>query len=141
MRRPKIDGMRVDQALPRLPASALMALALAAALTGCGYDFNGAMCGPAPGSGYVLQSRTTAQIPHEMGGSEAYQDHGGPSFAVTAAPPLNDTGGEAMPNFNGIPTQVQNPANFVIAPNGGERPWESLNSLPSPPCMAALGNG
>jgi hypothetical protein len=133
--------MRVDQAFPRLPPSALLAMAFAAALSGCGYDFNGAMCGPAPASGYVLQSRTTAQLPRNMGGSESYQDHGGPSFAVTAAPPLSDTGSESMPNFNGSPTQVQTPPRFVIAPNGGERPWESLNSLPSPPCMAALGNG
>jgi len=89
----------------------------------------------------VFPSRTTAQLPRAFGGSEGYQDHGGPEVPVTSAPPLEDTGSETMPAFNGRSTRVQTLPNFVIIPNGGERPVESLNSLPSAPCMAMLGNG
>ena len=122
------------------PISAVC-LCLAGALSGCGYDFNGPMCGPSPAQSFVFASRTTAQFPRAFGGSEAYQDHAGPDVPVMSAPALNDTGSERMPVFNGQRTQVQTAPDFVIMPNGGERPVESLNSLPSAPCMAMLGNG
>jgi hypothetical protein len=118
-----------------------LALLPASLVTGCGFNFHGPMCGPAPGTHFVMTSRTTAQMPRNLGGSEGYQDHGGPSFAVTSAPALNDTGSEAIPNFNGVPSQIGTPPGFVIMPNGGERPMETLNALPSPPCAALMGNG
>ncbi len=81
---------------------------------------------------YAPSSQAVAELPRNDSGSEAYQGHRGPSFAVGSAATLDDTGSERMPDYaSGAEAPVRGGQFQVIMPNGGERLVESVNSLPN----------
>ncbi len=118
-----------------------ISISLAIALSGCGYDFNGPTCRASPPLTLVPSRHVIAQLPFNLNGGEAYQDYSSLHLLATSSTASNDPSGESMATFDGQPTRIQTAPNLVIIPNGSERPVESLNSLPSAPCMALLGNG
>lgn len=83
---------------------------------------------------FAPRSRDVAELPALGTGGNAYQDHAGPAFVVGSGPEIADTGGNSYPDFPAGEEAPIREGNFaVIMPNGGNRPVESLNSLPSPP--------
>jgi hypothetical protein len=110
-------------------ASGLLLLPVCAAMAGCAHQ---APVQPfAQFRTYAPASQMVAEVPRNVGGSEAYQGHRGPAVIVGAAAPINDTGSERIPDYPSGAEQPVRSGNFqVIMPNGGERPVESVNSLP-----------
>jgi hypothetical protein len=81
---------------------------------------------------YAPSSTAVADIPANIGGSEAYQDHRGPAVAMGSAPALNDTGSERIPDYpSGAEPPITGGHEQVIMPNGGETIVQSANSLPN----------
>jgi hypothetical protein len=81
---------------------------------------------------YAPASQTIAELPRSDGGSESYQSHRGASFTVGSAAAIDDTGSERIPDYPaGAEAPVQGGQFQMIMPNGGNRPVESVNSLPN----------
>jgi hypothetical protein len=110
-------------------ARLLIALPLLAGLAACAHQ---APVRPfAQFRTYAPASQTVAQLPRNDEGSSAYQGHDGTTVLVGSAPALNDTGSERIPDYpSGAEPPVRGGNFQVIMPNGGERPVESVNSLP-----------
>jgi hypothetical protein len=94
----------------------------------------GSWRGQAAAPQYAPRSRAVAQLPSVTTGGNAYQDHGGAAVALGSAPEVGDAGGQSYPDFpGGAEPPIRQGRSEVLMPNGGNRPVQSLNSLPSPP--------
>lgn len=83
---------------------------------------------------YAPRTRDVAEMPSLGTGGNAYQDHAGEAIAIGSSPEIGDTGGNSYPDYpSGAEAPMREGSFAVIMPNGGNRPVESLNSLPSPP--------
>jgi len=91
--------------------------------------------GHPPALSYAPPTRISGQLPRVFGGGEAPQGHDGPSVRVVATIAGRDTGSEAVPRgTTGLTVPIATPPHFVLMPNGGEQPVQSVNALGSAPC-------